>query len=97
MTTLDGRTIGGVVQVLRWVSEQIGHTYPQYASALSQVAAVLINGGPRTGCERCGNPVPANRTGRPRKYCTACSPLRHASRMENSPKSPHSAQEVPNE
>ena len=94
--TLDGKTIGGAVGLQREVvgrllgdsPEQLLINRAKYAAWLSEIAALLQRGGPATGCERCGNAVPVNRTGRPRKFCIACSP-RHAERSGKLSKSPN--------
>lgn len=72
--SLDGRTVGQAVVLLRWIADKLPPDQKDYAAMLSQLAGALVNGGPGAGCEKCGTPIPVNRTGRPRKYCTTCAP-----------------------
>lgn len=80
---LDGRTLGSAVVLLRGIAQKLRPDQNHYAAMLSELAAVLVNGGPATGCEKCGNPIPVNRTGRPRKYCTTCAPRKTLGKVQS--------------
>ena len=73
---MDGATRGHAVAVLRWLAGELHADRHPLAHVPMELAAVVADGGPRTGCKRCGGPVEPVRVGRPRVTCETCRPPR---------------------
>lgn len=73
-----------LMATLGWISRQLKPEQRVYADILDNLVAALANPTPPDGCRRCGEPIPTSRMGRPRKYCTTCSPPKAGKVAENS-------------
>jgi hypothetical protein len=87
-----------VVRVLLYVADDLEDRRYPMAGVLRQLArevAVLAVDEPVEGRCGCGAVIVQPRTGRPRKYCTTCSPVRKtpakAKDQQNSPTSERGA------
>lgn len=84
---LDGVTRGNVVTLLSGMADKIGPLLPpdqrHYAGMLQQLAVVIANPPTTGGCERCGGRMPPpTKYGRPRTYCTTCSPRKSRGKVQ---------------
>ena len=68
---MDAQTRGHVVATLRWLASELQRERHGLAHVPQELAAVIADGRPPSGCVRCGGTVERVRRGRPRKTCEA--------------------------
>lgn len=68
--------LGHVSAVLRWLAAQLESEGHPLAHVPRQLADVVRQGHPASGCKSCGGAVEPVRNGRPRLHCEACRPPR---------------------
>jgi hypothetical protein len=83
---MDAQTRGAVVAALRWLASELQKgeqcrcgervRLGWAAARASEIATLVVEGRPASGCKGCGGPVQVVRRGRPRKYCERCHPTR---------------------
>lgn len=84
---LDARDRGSVVAFIRAVADGIYPHLPEpqrhYSAWLKELSVYLATPRSAGGCEKCGGPKPpVAATGRPRKYCTTCSPRKTRGKVQ---------------
>ena len=85
---MDPLTTRRVVDMLRYLAVELQREKHPLAHVPLQLAGLVRDGGPGTGCKRCAGPVEQCGRGRPRLHCEAC----RAPRRTTAPKSSQKAE-----